>query len=103
MSGRFDLTIPIQDFRDLFDGYHNTDIYLNMPAQFTANIDDEVYLSALRQIEFIFAIGETDPFICNNHRMSQVLWHKEIPNQLHIWDGYAHRPRYWKQMVQLYL
>lgn len=103
MSGRFDLTIPVLDFRNLFDDYHNADIYFHMPAQFIANIDDEVYLDALRQIEFIFAIGETDPFVCNNHHMSQLLWYKDIPNQLYIWTGYAHRPRYWKQMVQLYL
>src|ERR1700760_1938477 len=58
MSGRFDLTIPIQDFADLFDGYHNQDIYFNMPMQFIGNINDEVYMEALRRIEFIFAIGE---------------------------------------------
>ena len=103
MSGRFDLTTTIQDFKDLFDGYHNQDIYFHMPMQFVANIDDRVYLSGLKQVEFIFAIGETDPFLDNNHAMSQLLWHKGINNQLYIWDGYAHRPRYWRQMVQLYL
>ena len=103
MSGRFDLTTPIQDFNDLFDGYHNQDIYFNMPMQFIASISDEVYLKALREIEFIFAIGETDPFAGNNHQMSLLLWHKGISNQLYIWECYAHRPRYWKRMVQLYL
>lgn len=103
MSGRYDLNQQIQDFRDLFDGYHNQDIYFNMPMQFAANLYIESDLTALRQIEFILAVGETDPFIGNNYKMSHLLWDKGIANQLYVWDNYAHRPRYWKQMVQLYL
>jgi esterase/lipase superfamily enzyme len=103
MSGRYDLTRDICDFRDLFDGYRNETIYFNMPMQFAANIHDQGQLEAMKQIEFVFAIGETDPFICNNHEFSNLLWNKGIPNQLYVWENYAHRPRYWKQMVQLYL
>jgi esterase/lipase superfamily enzyme len=103
MSGRYDLNQPIQDFADLFDGYHNNDIYFNMPMQYVANLHDERNLSDLRQTEFVLAVGETDPFICHNHQLSRLLWDKGIPNQLYVWDNYAHRPRYWKRMVQLYL
>jgi esterase/lipase superfamily enzyme len=103
MSGRYDLTKQIQDFRDLFDGYFSEDIYFNMPQQFVANIDDELILNAIGKIEIIMAVGETDPFLLNNQEFSQLLWSKGLPNQLHIWDKYAHRPRYWKQMVRLYL
>jgi len=103
MSGRFDLTEQICDFRDLFDGYHNESIYFNMPNQYVANISDGYLLNAINNLEFIFAIGQTDPFLPNNFELSNLLWHKWIKNQLYVWDNYAHRPRYWKQMVQLYL
>jgi len=103
MSGRYDLTRQIQDFRDLFDGYHNQDVYFNMPMQYIAHLHEWHTLDAIRRMEIIFAIGETDPFLQNNKDFSQVLWGKGIANQLHIWKNYAHRPRYWRQMVQLYL
>ncbi len=103
MSGRYDLTLQLQDFRDLFDGYHNQDIYFNMPMQYVANLHESHTLDAMRRMEIIIAIGETDPFLQNNRNFSQLLWDKGVFNQLHIWDGYAHRPRYWRQMVQLYL
>jgi esterase/lipase superfamily enzyme len=103
MSGRFDLTKQIQDFRDLFDGYHNQNIYFNIPHQFVANLHDDHILNAIRNMEIILAIGQTDPFLQNNQEFSELLWSKGIHNQLHIWDNYAHRARYWRQMVQLYL
>jgi esterase/lipase superfamily enzyme len=102
MSGRYDLTEQIQDFKDLFDGYRNENIYFNMPQQFMANLKDISILNAIRKIEIIIAIGETDPFFQNNQDFSKMLLSKNIPNQLNIWTGYAHRPRYWRQMVQLY-
>jgi esterase/lipase superfamily enzyme len=103
MSGRYDLTIQLQDFKDLFDGYHDENIYFNTPLQFIANLHDHHILNSLSNIEIILAIGETDPFILNNQQFSQLLCCKGVHNQLHIWDNYAHRPRYWRQMVQLYL
>jgi esterase/lipase superfamily enzyme len=103
MSGRYDLSQQIHDFRDLFDGYHNEDIYFNMPMQYMPNLSDENQLNAIRRLEIILAIGETDPFWQNNHDFSQLLWNKGIANQFYTWSNYAHRPRYWRQMVQLYL
>jgi esterase/lipase superfamily enzyme len=103
MSGRFDLTKQIHDFNDLFNGYHDENIYFNTPLQFVANLHDTDDLDAIRKVEFIFAVGETDPFLSNNYEFSQLLWSKEVANQLYVWDNYAHRPRSWKQMVQLYL
>jgi len=103
MSGRYDLTSQVQYFGDLFDGYHNDNIYFNMPMQFVPNVNDGYILDAMRRMEIILAVGQTDPFLANNYQFSELLWSKGVPNQLYIWDNYAHRPRYWKQMVQLYL
>ncbi|AMR31557.1 esterase [Mucilaginibacter sp. PAMC 26640] len=103
MSGRYDLTQQITDFRDLFDGYHNEDIYFNMPQQYIANQHEQSLLAAMRNLTIILAVGETDPFIGNNQQLSHLLWDKAIAHEMYIWNNYAHRPRYWKQMVQLYL
>jgi len=103
MSGRYDLTVQIQDFNDLFGGYRNENIYFNMPMQYMANMHDPHILKPIRNMEIIFAIGETDPFLQNNREFSQLLWKRAIPNQLYVWENYAHRPRAWRQMVQVYL
>jgi esterase/lipase superfamily enzyme len=103
MSGRFDLTRRIDDFDDLFDGYHNQDIYFNMPLQYMANQHDGYYLNTIKHLEIIIAVGETDPFKANNIEFSELLWSKGVWNSLYIWENYAHRPRYWRQMVALYL
>lgn len=103
MSGRYDLTRQIGDFRDLFDGYHNEDIYFNMPRQFVRNVSDPVNLAAMRNLKIIIAIGETDPFINDNREFDELLKEKDIDHHFFIWDGYAHRPRYWRQMVKIYI
>ena len=103
MSGRFDLTRPVQYFRDLFDGYHNENIYFNMPRQFMANIQDEPLLDTIRRLDIRVAIGETDPFRYDNHEFSELLGWKGISHQFHTWNGYAHAPKSWRKMVQLYL
>jgi esterase/lipase superfamily enzyme len=103
MSGRYDLTQQVDDFKDLFDGYKSEDIYFNMPLQFMANLEDGVVLNTIKKMEIIMAVGKTDPFITSNQNFSELLSAKGIAHQLYIWDNYAHRPRYWKQMVHLYL
>jgi len=103
MSGRYDLTRSVQCFRDLFDGYHNENIYFNMPRQFVANMHDECLLANIRQLDMLLAIGETDPFKNDNYEFSELLGWKGIRHQFHTWHGYAHTPRSWRKMVQLYL
>ncbi len=103
MSGRYDLTRPVQYFRDLFDGYHNQDIYFNMPRQFMANMDCTWHLGHIRQLDMLLAIGETDPFIDDNYEFSETLGWKGIHHQFYKWHGYAHSPKSWRKMAQLYL
>ncbi|SEM75499.1 Esterase/lipase superfamily enzyme [bacterium A37T11] len=103
MSGRFDLTRQILTFKDLFEGFFNDDIYFNTPRRFMANLQDEAILSAIRRMEIIIAVGETDPFLPDNREFSQILKDKAIDHQLIVWEGFAHRPRYWQQMLRLYL
>jgi esterase/lipase superfamily enzyme len=103
MSGRYDLTIQLPFYDDLFDGFHNEDIYFNMPRQYLANLTDDKLLDAMRKLEIIIAIGEEDPFLPGNQQFHDTFLQKELPHQFYIWDGNAHRPRYWRQMVSVYL
>lgn len=103
LSGRYDLTQPIDSFRDLFSGYYDEAIYFNTPCHFIPNLFDERLLNRLRQMEIIFVVGETDPFLDNTHQLSQALWDKGVWHAMYVWSGRAHKPRHWRDMIQLYL
>lgn len=103
MSGRYDLTASNGPFRDLFNGYNNENIYYNTPNRFIPGLNDHRILNDLKKMEIIFAIGRDDPFFENNKHLSGALWKKGVWNALHVWEGEAHKAKYWKQMVQAYL
>ncbi len=102
-SGRYDLTLNVESFRNLFDGHYDEHIYYNTPTHFLPNLDCQWRLQHLRQMDIVLTIGREDPFLDNNRHLSQTLWHKGIWHALHEWDGRAHRGRYWRQMAALYL
>jgi esterase/lipase superfamily enzyme len=103
MSGRYDLTWATGYFRDLFSGYHDEDIYFNTPIQFIPNLQDKQTLADLRKMDIILAIGQEDAFLENNIHFSEILNHKDIHHHLYVWDEEAHKARYWRKMVQIYL
>jgi len=103
MSGRYDLTQQMGDFQDLLQGYRNETIYYNSPNQYLSNISDPDLLSELRKLSITIAIGEHDAFLENNHQLDRILWDKEIQHEFYIWGGEAHRSKYWKQMLSIYL
>ena len=103
ISGRYDLTKAPGDFKDLLDGYRSESVYFNMPEQYIPNLNDAYLLNSIRKLEVILAVGETDPFLPGNRMFSNMLWDKGIANQFYTWSEDAHRPRYWRQMVPMYL
>ena len=102
-SGRYDLTMSVEYFRNLFDGYYDENIYYHTPTHFLPQLDCEWRLQHLRQMDIVFTIGKEDPFLGNNHHLSSILWSKGIWHSMHEWDGRAHRGCYWRQMVSLYV
>jgi esterase/lipase superfamily enzyme len=102
LSGRYDLTTPLEHFNDLFDGYTDENVYYNMPGQFIPNLADERLIRQLKAMEIIFVVGEKDAFLENNRTLSDALWAKGIWNAFHVWDGESHKAKYWRHMVQLY-
>jgi esterase/lipase superfamily enzyme len=102
-SGRYDLTMQVECFGDLLDGYYGDDVYFHTPTHFLPNLACTWRLNNLRQIDVVLAIGEADPFIDNNRHLSRLLDEKNVPHRLHVWDGRAHRARAWRQMAALYV
>jgi len=98
-SGRFDLTKPVENFRDLLDSHYDETVYFNTPNHFLGNLECEETLGKLRRMDIVLVIGEEDPFRENNEDLSRILGHKGIPHRLHHWGERAHCGRYWRQMA----
>jgi esterase/lipase superfamily enzyme len=103
LSGRYDLCEPIADFRGLFDGWYDDTIYYHMPSHYLPNLADERMLAKLRRMHIVLVVGREDPFLGNNEHLSREMWRKGVGHELHLWDGRAHCPRRWCEMVRLYL
>jgi esterase/lipase superfamily enzyme len=102
-SGRYDLTMKVEAFGDLLDGYYDDAVYFNTPMHFLPGLDDHWRLDRLRGVEIVLTIGNEDPFLDNNFRLSRILADKHVGHQLHVWDGRAHRAGVWRQMAALYI
>lgn len=102
-SGRYDLTLNVEVFRDLFDGYYDENIYFNNPSHFLSNLNCEQRLGHLRAMDIVLTIGREDPFLENNHQLSRILSEKGVRHELHVWDGRAHRASAWRKMAPLYI
>ena len=103
LSGRFDLTMQVEDFGDLFDGYYNDEIYFRTPTHFLPGLSCSWRLDMLRRLEIVLAVGEADPFLENNRDLIRLLGAKNVHPRLHIWDGRAHRAGAWRKMAALYI
>jgi len=102
-SGRYDLTLNIEAFNDLFDGYYDENIYYHTPSHFLPNLRCPSRLESLRKMDIILTVGREDPFLANNQQLSRILWEKGLWNALHVWDGRAHRGSAWRKMAPLYI
>ena len=102
MSGRYDLTICKDCFKDLLSGFHNDFVYFNMPNQYLKNLEDSTLIQEINKMEIILAIGKEDPFLESNYKLSDILNEKEISHQLFEWNERAHKACFWKEMVQIY-
>lgn len=102
-SGRYDLTLNVEQFQDLFSGYRDDLIYFHTPSQYLPNLDCPHRLAALRRMDIVIVIGKEDPFLDNNRHLSRTLWDKGIWHALHEWDGRAHQGYDWRRMAPLYV
>ncbi|WP_461089190.1 esterase family protein [Spirosoma gilvum] len=102
-SGRYNLSEPVAEFRGLFDGYYDEEIYYHSPNHFLPNLQDGTLIDHLRRMEIVMTVGTEDPFLHSNLTLSETLWAKDISHELYLWDGRAHQADDWRKMVELYL
>lgn len=102
-SGRYDLTLEVEDFRNLFDGYYDENIYFHTPTHFLPNLNCPDLLGKLRNMDIILTVGKEDPFRENNEHLSDILRGKGVDHQLFHWDERAHSGHYWRKMAQIYV
>jgi esterase/lipase superfamily enzyme len=102
-SGRFDLTLQVENFKNLLDGYYDQDVYFHTPTHFLPNLNCDKTLDDIRNMEITIVIGKEDPFLENNRELSRILNEKGIGHALYEWDGRAHQGRYWRRMAPLYI
>jgi esterase/lipase superfamily enzyme len=103
LSGRYDLTLKVESFGDLFEGFFDDGVYYLNPSHFLPGLQCEWRLECLRRMDIILAIGRDDPFFDNNRHLSRVLREKGVGHQMQIWDGRAHRGSAWRRMAPLYV
>lgn len=103
MSGRYNLTLSSPKFPDLLEGFVDDNVYYNMPSMFIPKLNDEKIIKQLQKLQMTFVIGKEDPFLENNIELVEALQRVKIEPEIYFWDEEAHRPRYWRQMVKLYL
>ena len=102
-SGRYDLSLQVESFANLFSGYYDENVYFHSPSHYLPGLHCEERLNAIRNMDVVMTIGSEDPFLDNNLHLSQTLWDKGIWHAMHQWDGRAHRGRYWRKMASIYL
>jgi len=102
-SGRYDLTLAVEHFRDLFDGWRDDNTYHHTPVHYLPNLHCPWRLDQLRRMDIVLVIGKDDPFLDNNRHLSHILGGKGIHHHRHEWDGRAHSGYYWRRMAPLYL
>lgn len=103
LSGRYDLTLHTAHYHSLFHGFYSDELREIVPSHFVPLLTDRKRIKAIRRIRFTFAVGDEDPFYENNIELCRTLAERKIPSELHAWCGNAHRFRYWRQMVRIYL
>lgn len=102
-SGRYDLTLRVEAFADLFDGFYDDSVYFHTPSHFLSGLNCGWRLDCLRRMDIVLTIGNEDPFLDNNLQFGRMLDAKGIGHRLHIWDGRAHRGSAWRKMAALYI
>lgn len=102
-SGRYDLTLATGEFYSLFDGFEGDSLDGMMPSLFLPKLPLGPQLRKIRKLRFNLVVGDEDPFCENNAALAQAFAAQKVPHELHLWCGNAHRFRYWRQMVRVYL
>lgn len=96
ISGKYDNS-------NFLDGFSDQTSYFTNPLAFVPGLCDESILQSLRAMQIVIVTGSTDPHVDEARQLSSVLWEKQVPNSLDIWDGWMHDWPYWQAMVSKHI
>lgn len=96
MSGAFDIK------RFIF-GHYDDDCYFNNPPDYMPNLNDDWYLSRIRQMHIVLGTGESDFCLNENYRLSEILNSKNIQHHLDVRKNTGHDWHWWLIMFREYL
>jgi esterase/lipase superfamily enzyme len=93
----------LYDIKQILRGYEDATVYPHDPSHYMMHESDPARLEALRRMNIILAVGQTDPNLQDNKHLSDVLWSKDIWHAFRLWDGWAHDWPWWRQMIRQYI
>jgi esterase/lipase superfamily enzyme len=98
MSGRFNMS-------SYLDGFHNEDVYYNVPMDYIGGLQEGEYANKLRSVEIYLVVGEWDVGTCLNEtkQLAGLLAAKNIPHHLDIWGGADHDWPWWRREINSYI
>ncbi len=96
MGGAFDI-------KQFIMGYYDDNCYLNNPPDYLPNLNDEWYLSKIRNMGIALGTGDQDMCLQENVNLSNILNRKGIKHWLDIRQGAGHDWQWWKEMFPAYL
>lgn len=98
-SGRYDLTLRVDHFDDLFDGYRDEKVLENTPTRCLPIINSERMRLHWSRLQIQLAVGDSDPFLPNTEELDRALSEYGIPHRVWHWSGRAHDPAAWREMA----
>ena len=96
MSGAFNI-------KQFLDGYYDDNCYFNNPPDFLPGLNNEKYLSHMREMGIILNCGQQDGCLGDNMHVSNILKEKGIQHWLDVPPGSQHDWPWWREKFPHYL
>lgn len=91
------------NIKRFLDGYYDDNCYFNNPPDYLPNLNDEWYISKIKEMRIILGTGEFDICLEENRILSDILSSKQIPHWFDNRKNVGHDWHWWKQMFAEYL
>lgn len=91
------------DIKRFIYGYYDDNCYFNNPPDYMPNLNDNWYLSRIREMKIILGTGDTDFCLPENLRLSEILKSKNINHMLDVRPFTGHDWQWWNLMFRDYL
>lgn len=91
------------DIKRFIFGHYDDDCYFNNPPDYMPNLNDDWYLSRIKQMHIVLGTGEHDFCLEENYRLSEILSSKKIKHQLDVRKNNGHDWKWWQVMFKEYL